>query len=82
MINQTNATKNIALLLDSEDMKISAMVLELLQFVCLVPPKGIHLVLDAMTAFKRKQKETARFATLVTRLRNKDTVCISSCGHF
>ena len=74
MLNQTNATRNIASLLDTSDPKIAALALELLQVICLVPPKGINLILDAMTAFKRKKKETARFATLVTGLRKKEQV--------
>ncbi len=72
VMNTALTTKKIASVLSSKDTKIKAMVLEILSFICLVPPKGLQLVLDAMTSYQKKHKEASRFASLIEWLKNED----------
>jgi len=68
------ATKKVASLLASRDAQIKGAALELLSFVCLVPPKGVQLVLDAMNHFRSEHKESTRFHSLVEALRTEESI--------
>ena len=40
-------------------------ITKILTVVCVMPPNGHRLVMDAMTHFKNVKKEKARFETLI-----------------
>ncbi|KAL6072920.1 putative WD repeat-containing protein 65 [Balamuthia mandrillaris] len=56
-------------------MGMRAMVLELLSFVALYsPPKGTNIVLEAFNTYKKKKKESSRFAPLMAAFREEVTL--------
>jgi hypothetical protein len=66
------ATKRVAALLASRDTQIKGAALELLSFVCLVPPKGVPLVLEAMSHYRAEHREPTRFHSLLQAMRAED----------
>jgi hypothetical protein len=66
------ATKKVAALIASRDTHIKGAALELLSFVCLVPPKGVPLVLEAMTYYRSEHREPTRFHGLLQAMRSED----------
>jgi hypothetical protein len=72
MMKLPTSISTFSLLMDCGNLKMKAVLLQVLAAVCFVPPNGHNLVLDAFTNYFVVKKEKARFITLVNDLKEDD----------
>jgi len=68
-LEEKDAVRNLALILDSDNIKTRIEVLYLLAIVCSWSNAGFELVLDAFNHYKLVKRESTRFADLVKNLK-------------
>ncbi|KAI3630893.1 hypothetical protein MIR68_012328 [Amoeboaphelidium protococcarum] len=82
MINYPQAISVLSLGLDCSNIKIKAMLLDLLGAVSVIPPNGHQLVIEAMEYFKKCKFEKFRFQSIVQTLHIDDLDYRLSCMVF